>query len=319
MRSLLAGMMALVGAGAALPTLAAEPEEQVIQVPGFADFLAVDGKSVWTTNRNKVEQWSLKGKLAEVPMTRACGAMVVAFKSLWVADCKEKTLNRVDIKAGKMAAMIQTGLGAPDGEMNVVAGAGSIWVATDAKGVISRIDPKSNQVIATVATKPGAVYLTFGLGALWAASAKEQTLERIDPATNAVVATIPVGKQPGFLAAGEGAVWVQEQGDGTVAAIDPATNAVRGRVQVGDNLKYGDIDTGGGKVWLRTTDEQMFAVIDPKTLTVTARVGKPSGSGALRYTRAGVWTSAHDLHTLSWWAKPGKIGVARKAAEKPAP
>lgn len=317
MRGLLTGFIAAVAASTSIPAIAAEPEEQVIAVPGFADFLAIDGKSVWATNRNKVEQWSVKGKLAEVPMTRACGAMVVAFKSLWVADCKEKTLNRVDIKAGKMAASIQTGLGAPDGEMNVVAGAGSIWVATDAKGVISRVDPKTNQVIATVATKPGAVYLTFGLGALWAVSAKEQTLQRIDPTTNMVVATIPVGKQPGFLAAGEGAVWVQEQGDGTVAAIDPTTNAVRGRVRVGENLKYGDIDTGGGRVWLRTTSDQMFAVIDPATLTVTARVGKPSGSGALRYTRSGVWTSAHDLHTLSWWPKPGKIGTATAAVAKP--
>jgi DNA-binding beta-propeller fold protein YncE len=308
--------MAAVAAGAATPVLAVEPEEQVIAVPGFADFLAIDGKSVWATNRNKVEQWSVKGKLAEVPMTRACGAMVVAYKALWVADCKDKTLNRVDIKAGKMAAVIQTGLGSPDGEMNVVAGAGSIWVATDAKGVISRVDPKTNQVIGTVVTKPGAVYLTFGLGALWAVSAKEQTLQRIDPATNMVVATIPVGKQPGFLAAGEGAVWVQEQGDGTVAAIDPATNTVRGRVKVGENLKYGDIDTGGGKVWLRTTADQMFAVIDPATLNVTARVGKPSGSGALRYTRAGVWTSAHDLHTLSWWPKPGKIGSVKPQTAK---
>lgn len=307
----------MVAAGSAVPALAAEPAEQVIAVPGFADFLAVDGKSVWTTNRTKVEQWSVKGKLAEVPMTRACGAMVVAFKSLWVADCKEKTLNRVDIKTGKMAAVIQTGIGAPDGEMNVAAGAGSIWVATDAKGVISRLDPKTNQVIAMVETKPGAVYLTFGFGALWAVSGKEQTLQRIDPATNMVVATIPVGRQPGFLGAGEGAVWVQEQGDGTVAAIDPATNAVRGRVKVGDNLKYGDIDTGGGKVWLRTTDDQMFAVIDPSDLTVIARVGKPSGSGALRYTRAGVWTSAHDLHTISWWAKPKQIRTESSVLAKP--
>lgn len=317
MRGLLTGIMTAVAASVAMPAIAAEPEEQVIAVPGFADFLAVDGKSVWTTNRDKVEQWSVKGKLAEVPMTRACGAMVIAFKSLWVADCKEGTLNRVDIKAGTMAAMIRTGIGAPDGEMNVSAGAGSIWVATDAKGVISRLDPKTNQVIATVATKPGAVYLTFGFGTLWAVSGKEQTLQRIDPATNMVVATIPVGKQPGFLAAGEGAVWVQEQGDGTVAAIDPATNALRGRVKVGDNLKYGDIDTGGGKVWLRTTDDQMFAVIDPKTLTVTARLGKPSGSGALRYTRAGVWTSAHDIHTISWWPNPKKISSESVAKPKP--
>jgi virginiamycin B lyase len=292
----------------AVPAAAWAQQEQVISVPGFADFLAVDGKNVWATNRGRVEQWSRKGKLAEVPMTRPCGAMTIAHGSLWVADCKEKTVKRIDTKTAKIVATVPSGIGAADGEMNVAAGAGSIWVFSDAKGAISRIDPATNQVVATIPTNPGAVYLAFGHGALWAASGKEQTLQRIDPETNAVVATIPLGKQPGFLAAGEGAVWVQEQGDGTLAVIDPATNAVRGRVKVGDNLKYGDIDTGGGKVWLRTTDDQMFAVIDPKSLTVTARVGKASGSGALRYTPKGIWTSAHDLHALSWWAKPGKIG-----------
>lgn len=293
--------------GTALPGPAFAQEERVIEVPGFADFLAVDGDSVWATNRGRVERWSLKGKLAEVPMTRPCGAMSIAHGALWVADCQEKTLNRIDVKAGKLALAIPTGIGSADGEMNVAAGAGSIWVASDAKGVIARVDPKTNRVIATVATKPGAVYLTFGFGALWAVSAGEQTLQRIDPKTNTVVATIAVGKQPGFLTAGEDSVWVQEQGDGTVAAIDPATNAIRGRIKVGANLKYGDIDTGGGKVWLRTTDDQTFAVIDPKTLQVVARKGKAVGSGALRYARKGVWTSAHDNHTLSWWANPARL------------
>jgi DNA-binding beta-propeller fold protein YncE len=106
---------------------------------------------------------------------------------------------------------------------------------------------------------------------------------------------------PGFLAAGEGGVWVQEQGDGTLVRADPATGQVVGRVKVGANLKWGDIDTGGGKVWLRTTDDQVFAVIDPVSMTVTGRHGKPAGSGAIRYTPNGVWTSAHDEHTLSFW------------------
>jgi len=117
-----------------------------------------------------------------------------------------------------------------------------------------------------------------------------------------------LGREPGFLVAGEGAVWVQEQGDGTVARINPDSGKVSGRVKVGKNLKWGDIDAGGGKVWLRTTDDQAFVVIDPQSLVIRARIGEPSGSGALRYTRAGIWTTAHDLHTLSWWRNPAKIG-----------
>lgn len=293
---------------ATVPASAATPREQVQTVPGFADFLAVDGDTVWATNVGRVEQWSRQGKRAEVAMTHPCGAMAIAFRSLWVADCKDHTLNRIDLETAKITAVIATGIANPKGEMNVVAGAGSIWVASDEKGVIARIDPATNMVTASIATNPGSYYLAFGLGSLWAVSATGQSLQKIDPASNSVVKTTALGREPGFLVAGEGAVWVQEQGDGTLARIDPVSGAVSGRVKVDETLKYGDIDAGGGKVWLRTTAGQAFVVIDPTSLAIRARVGKDAGSGALRYTQAGVWSTAHDAHTLSWWADPASIG-----------
>jgi len=190
--------------------------------------------------------------------------------------------------------------------LNVVAGAGAIWVASDNEGgKVSRVDPATNAVVATIPVDPGTWYLAFGHGALWAVSAKGQSVQKIDPQTNAVTKRTALGKQPGFLAAGEGAVWVQEQGDGTVARIEPLSGEVSGRIKVGPVLKWGDIDTGGGLVWLRTTEDQTFVVIDPKEMTIRARVGKAEGSGALRFTRKGLWTSAHDVHTLTWWPKRG--------------
>jgi DNA-binding beta-propeller fold protein YncE len=283
------------------PALAA-PVETVIAVPGFADFLAVDGDSVWVTNKGRVERWSVAGKLAEMAMTKPCGAMTITAGSLWVADCSEKTLNRIDIRTATRTAVIPTGLASPDGEMNVVSGAGSVWVASDASGVVARVDPATNRVIASVKVEPGSCYLAFGFDALWVVSAGSATIQKVDPATNNAIAMTRLGRQPGFLAAGEGGVWVQEQGDGTVVRIDPATGAVTGRVKVDETLKYGDIDTGGGKVWLRTTAGQTFAVIDPVSLAVLARVGQAAGSGALRFTPTGVWTSAHDVHTLTKWS-----------------
>ena len=300
--------IALALGALALAPAAQAAQPTVITVPGFADFLAVDGHSVWATNRGRVERWSLHGKLASVALAHPCGGMAITGHTLWVADCQARTLNRIDTRRHRITATIATGIASPDGEMNVVAGAGSIWVASEAKGAIARVDPVSGRVIATVQTNPASVYLTIGLGQLWAVSAKQQTLQRIDPATNRVTATVALGKGPGFLAAGEGAVWVQEQGDGTLARIDPASATVTGRVKVGANLKWGDIDTGGGKVWLRTTDDQQFVVVDPATLAIRARVGAALGSGALRYTPNGVWTTAHDHHTLTWWPDPAKIG-----------
>lgn len=297
-------LLAAAVAGCALMPLVAQAQgPQVIAVPGFADFLAVDGKTVWATNKGRVERWSRKGKLAEVPMAHPCGAMVIAHGALWVADCQNGTLNRIDIRTAKITATIPTGIADPDGELNVVAGAGSIWVASDDKGMVARVDPASNSVVASVPVDPGTWYLAFGFGSVWAVSAQQKSLQRIDPAINAVAGKTPLGTQPGFLAAGEGGVWVQEQGDGTVARIDPASGTVTGRVKVGDNLKWGDIDTGAGKVWLRTTADQVFVVIDPATLAIKARIGTAAGSGALRFTRAGLWTSAHDEHTLTWWPK----------------
>ena len=301
-------IMIVAALGAAFASGAARAaEEQVIAVPGFADFLAVDGETVWVTNEGRVERWSRQGKLATVPMSHPCGAMAIADGALWVADCKDGTLNRIDIRSAKITATIATGIANPLGELNVVAGAGSIWVASDDKGVVARIDPASNGVTASITVDPGTHYLAFGFGSLWAVSSRQQSLQRIDPATDTVSKRTLLGKQPGFLAAGEGAVWVQEQGDGTVARIDPVTANVSGRVKVGETLKYGDIDTGGGKLWLRTTDDQTFVVIDPTSLAILSRRGKAAGSGALRYTPAGIWTSAHDVHTLSWWQAPIKL------------
>lgn len=292
-------------AAAATP---AAPKELVIPVPGFADFMAVDGDSVWVTNKGRMERWSRTTKLAEVPMRRPCGAMAIANGSLWVADCEDKTLVRIDTKTAKIVATIPTGIAHPDGELNVVAGAGSIWVASDVKGAVARVDPATNTIVASVPVSADTSYLAFGFDAVWVVSSAQRTLQKIDPATNAVVKTTALGNQPGFLAAGEGAVWVQEQLEGTLARIDPTSGDVTGRVKIDETLKYGDIDTGGGKVWLRTTAGQTFVVVDPKTLAVRARVGPAAGSGALRYTAKGVWTSAHDIHSISWWADPNKIG-----------
>ncbi len=295
---------ALAASISLLPSIALAHKEQVIDVPGSADFLAVDGDSVWATNIGRVERWSRQGKQAEVAMSRPCGAMALDAGSLWVADCMEGALVRIDTRTAQKLATIPTGIANPKGELNVVAGAGSIWVASDQKGVVARIDPANNKVIAKIKVSLGTHYLAFGFDSVWAVSSESKTIQRIDPATNTVTKTTMLGKEPGFLAAGVGAVWVQEQGDGTVARIDPATSEVTGRVKVGEVLKWGDIDTGAGLVWLRTTEAQTFVAIEPVNLTVVSRLGKAEGSGALRFAGSGLWTSAHDVKTLTWWPEP---------------
>lgn len=278
--------------------------ENALKVPGFADFIAIDGDTAWVTNDGRVEQWSPTGKRLSAEVPRPCGTMAIAAGSLWVANCKGGEVWRINLATAKVEAKIATGLANPKGETNVIAGAGSVWVPSDATGKVARIDPATNAIIATISVVPETWYLAYGFDAVWAVSSEGKLLQRIDPATNAVTGKAALGDTPGFLAAGEGAVWVQEQGDGTVAKIDPVSLAIAGRTKVGDNLKWGDIDTGDGAVWLRTTDVQTMVVIDPATLKIRARMGPSVGSGALRWTPKGVWTSAHDNQTLSWWSAP---------------
>ena len=80
-----------------------------------------------------------------------------------------------------------------------------------------------------------------------------------------------------------------------------------GRYSTGKNASCPRFDTGGGKIWLRTTAGQTMVVIDAATLAINARLGEPSGSGAIRYTPSGIWTSAHDRHSLSWWPDPARL------------
>jgi DNA-binding beta-propeller fold protein YncE len=306
----LAAMATASCASTALQPIQTEP--LVLNAPGHLDFLAVDGATVWATNESRLEQWSTKGRVASVQLREPCGAMAIDSRFVWVADCKEKAIYKIDGTTARIVAVVRTGLASPDGETNVVAGAGSIWVPSDASGRIARINPISHKVIASVLVDPDTHYLAFGMGSLWAVSSSRQSLQQIDPRTNRVVRRITLGRGPGFLAAGEGAIWIQEQTDGTVARVDPMTGKVTGRVKVGETLKWGDIDTGGGQVWLRTTDDQTFAIIDPRTVAITTRVGKPSGSGAIRYAGNGVWTSQHDVQTLSWWSfRPGIEAMGR--------
>lgn len=278
--------------------------ENAMKVPGFADFLVVDGDAVWVTNDGRVEKWSPAGLQAKADVPRPCGTMAIAAGSLWVANCKGGEVWRINLATAQVEAKIATGLANPKGETNVVAGAGAVWVPSDPAGKVARIDPATNAVTATVTVVPETWYLAWGFDALWAVSSEGKLLQKIDPATANVTGTTALGDTPGFLAAGEGAVWVQEQGDGSVAKVDPVSLAVAGRTQVGDNLKWGDIDTGDGAVWLRTTDDQTMVVIDAASLKIRARMGSAVGSGALRWTPEGVWTSAHDNQTLSWWSAP---------------
>jgi virginiamycin B lyase len=276
-----------------------------LTVAGYPDFLAPDGRAVWTTNEDRVEklQADQPGPIATVRVPGPCGAMVVADGSLWVASCKDLSVYRVDLVSGIVVANIPTGLADPTGELSLAAGAGSIWVLSSAAGILTRIDCGSNEVVAEIPVLPHSYAAAFAFDAAWITNSgslegsSPGSIQRIDPETNQVAATIPVGHVPRFLAAGEGAVWTLNWGDGSVTRIDPRTNQPVATIPLGMEGGGGDIATGGGKVWIRGT-KVLLATVDPRTNRVTTIYGPPAGSGAVRVAGDLVWVTAHDTNSV---------------------
>ena len=283
---------------------------RTLVLPGSADFFVADGAAVWITNRSRIEKLDAghDRPVATVAVPSPCGVMAQGFGSVWVANCADASVYRVDVRTLSVTAVIPTGLADPDGELSLAAGAGSVWVLSDRQGVLSRIDPVTNEVSARIAVAPHSYAAAFGFASVWITntgepgSARAGTIQRIDPRTNDVVATIAAGPAPRFLDAGEGGVWTLNQGDGSVSRIDPATNAVVATIMVpGADGDGGDICTGAGRVWVRAT-KTLLSVIDPATNTVIEQFGPHAGSGAVRVAGGHVWISAHDVQAV--WAIP---------------
>lgn len=279
-----------------------------LHVPGFTDFLVADGEAVWTTNEHRVEKLDREhpGPIATVIVPNPCGAMEIGFQALWVANCQDSSLYRIDLKSTRVTAVIPTGLADPNGELSVAVGAGSVWLLTDQNGVLSRVDPEQNRVSARIKVAAYSYAAAFGFGSVWITNTGKENaanglVQRIDPDTNRVVATIPVGPTPRFLAVGEGAVWTLNQGDGSVTRIDPIWNKVVATIATGVEGPGGDIATRLGAVWVRAS-KVLLSVIQPSTNLVIRRFGPTAGSGAVRIAGKFVWVTAHDTHTV--WVLP---------------
>jgi len=288
----------------------------VLKLEGFPDFLATDGNDVWITNEKRVDKLSSKSAkpILSAAVPTPCGAMVVGFGSLWVANCFDKSIYRIDRMSGNITAMIQTGLADKYGELSLAIGAGSVWVLSDSAGILTRIDPAKNIVEAKIKVLPFSYCVAFGYDAVWITNTgkvknifstgmvegkNQGSVQRINPETNEVVATISTGKAPRFLAVGENGIWTLNQVDGTVSRIDPYTNKLIATIDAKVIGSGGDIAAGAGKIWVRGNKTAFLVTIDPKTNVVRDRYGPLSGSGAVRVTAdSNVWISAHDINTI---------------------
>ena len=81
------------------------------------------------------------------------GGLAAAFGSLWVPNCGDSTMSRMNLATGANTATFPMTFA--DSEGGIAAGAGSVWVLIDAHGSLARIDPTTNDVMAVIRVAPG--------------------------------------------------------------------------------------------------------------------------------------------------------------------
>jgi len=291
--------------GVQVPIAELKPDA-VFDVPRAPDWLAVD-EQVWVSNRPKNAVVRLDPKtntaIDSISVGKSpCSGIAVAFGSVWVPNCGDQTLSRIDAKSGKVTATIPVGIG--DSEGGLAAGAESIWIITDKKGTLARLDPATNKTVAEIQVAPGSYTVAFGEGAVWVTGTETNVLTRVDPQRNLVVETIRVGKAPRFLTVGRGFVWTLNQAQGNVSKIDAKTNRVVATIDVGVPGPGGEIAYGEGYVWA-TTFEFPISRIDPSTDKVVQQF-KGDGGDSIRVGLGSVWLSNLKSGTV-WRLDPSRV------------
>jgi YVTN family beta-propeller protein len=280
--------------------------DAVFQVPGAPDWIAVDD-DVWISNepKNSVTRLDPKSNQVvaaiQVGKEPSCG-LVAGFGSLWVPNCGDSTMSRIDLRTGRVTATFPMTFA--DSEGGIAAGAGSVWVVSDSKSTLVRIDPSTNRIAASIAVAPGSTAVAFGENDAFVSGTRTSVLTRVDPRTNTVVATIPVGPAPRFLAIGEGSVWTLNQGDGSVSRVDLATNRVVATIGAEVSGGGGEIAVGDGSVWV-TMPKFPITRIDPQTNRVAQQFFGPGGD-AIRVGHGSVWLSNSHQHNV-WRIDPRRI------------
>jgi virginiamycin B lyase len=235
----------------------------------------------------RVDPKAKESKLGEAisGLKQPCGGVVNAFSSLWVANCGDGTLARLDPRTFKVTKTLATGAGT--GRAGIAATADSVWMFTDTRGTLSRIDPVQNEIVAEFRVYPDCNTLAFGETALWLTCPAEDRVLRVDPQTNLVDKSIEVSAGPTALSFGESSVWVLCGKDGKVDRIDPKTNKVTKTIELGAPATGGAMAFGEGSLWVSMTGFPITR-IDPQGEKVVQQF-YGEGGGYLLTTQNTIW------------------------------
>jgi hypothetical protein len=266
-------------------------------------------------------------------VSKLCGGAATGFSSLWIPNCEEHVLARLDAKiAADPKAPVRAkgggrgGRGAAEGEEKppepaaeaepsklaepvkidigvggampaIAANPDSVWILSDDKTTLSRVDPDQNKVVSELRLPAGCNTLTFGETALWVTCPAENKVLRINPEATLVEKRIEVSPQPAALAIGESSLWVLCLKDGKVERIDPKTNKVTKTIETGvSGAAAGGIAVGQGSIWV-TLPGFPITRIDPVSEKVVQQFWG-AGGGAIQFGQGSVWLTDLEGGTL---------------------
>jgi YVTN family beta-propeller protein len=203
---------------------------------------------------------------------RPCSGLAWGFGSVWVPNCGDKTVSRVDVKTNQVVATVPVGPSVSEG--GIAASPEAVWLVTDVKGVLSRIDPATNTAVAEVSVPANSAGVTYGEGLVWVTTPDKNMLTGVNPKTNQVMFSTEVGPGPRFLTTGAGSVWTLNQGAGTVSRVDAKTGKLIVNIELGVPGSGGELAFGEGHVWA-TVFQIPITEIDPATNTVVRQWFEP--------------------------------------------
>jgi DNA-binding beta-propeller fold protein YncE len=266
-------------------------------------------ESIWIPAQDGLQRIDPKAKESKfgepiTGMSKPCGGLVSAFTSIWTPACGDRTLARVDAKAGKVNATIASGTGAA--RPAIAATADSVWMFTDARGTLSRIDPLENRVVAELRVHADCNTLAFGEAALWTTCPAENRVLRVDPQTNLVDKSIEIAGGPAAIAIGEGSVWVLRAQEGKIDRIDPKTNKVTKTIELGAPAAGGTIAIGEGSLWASIPGFPITRV-DPAGEKVVRQFWG-AGAGVIQTGGGSVWLANSHAGQL-WKFDPKRISA----------
>jgi streptogramin lyase len=259
-------------------------------IEGAPDWMVITDDGVWVTSapKNTVTRLDPDTNFiaAIIPVgKKPCSGLTFGFGSVWVPNCGDKTVSRINVVTNKVSTTLQIPPAASEG--GIAASQHAVWLVTDAKGILSRIDPNTNKVTAQIPVPPNSAGVAYGEGAVWVTSPEKNLLTRVDPNINQVTGTVEVGPGPRFLTTGAGSVWTLNQGDGTISRVDAKTAKLITHIQAGIPGTGGEIAFGEGHVWA-TVFQVPLTEIDPASNQVIKQWFGPGGD-SVRVGLGSVW------------------------------